>query len=223
MSHKLIIYPDPLDALCQLQHDSGFTIDGVADSNDSGRKGQSFTIPDTVPNGWGCRLVISAPKKISLIQRGILYYGEDENAAFYADDFHLVDVPPPVIIEVPVPPTVPPPSTVLTPYQIIQGVFAIGKYNLGTKEGCGQFTEACVVALHEANSNQWGNIRKIPPQNNYNGHAVDAIMLLTGSLVPAGTFTKAGIYDIIQSSESPEAKPVMNWVGEPDPNKWYYA
>jgi hypothetical protein len=60
-------------------------------------------------------------------------------------------------------------------------------------------------------------VKKVGAQNNYNGHAVDALQLLKDT-----KDTKAGIYDIIFSSESPEAKIVFNRADDPAPNLWYY-
>jgi hypothetical protein len=53
--------------------------------------------------------------------------------------------------------------------------------------------------------------------NQYNGHAVDAVQLALN--VPG---TAAGIYDIIFSSASAEAKPVFNMAGPPEYDLWYY-
>lgn len=210
-----MIFPTPLISLCQLQHDSGFSVDGVPDTDFNGRQGQSFTIPDGTPNGWGARLVISAQGKVSLMQRGILYFNTSTTAAFFADDFVLSDVQ---IVYVPVEPDEPDIEPIPTnPAAIINWVYATGSFDLETKSGCGQFTEACVKVLHVNNSVQWGLIKKFGAQNQYNGHAVDAVMLLN-----TAKGTPAGIYDIIFSSESPEAEPAFNFSGPPDVNLWYY-
>jgi hypothetical protein len=71
--------------------------------------------------------------------------------------------------------------------------------------------------LHTESSGYWGHIAKQPGQNQYNGHAVDAVMLPLN--IPG---TAAGIYDIIFSSVSAEAKPVFNMAGPPEYEKWYY-
>ncbi len=214
---KLIIYPTPLDALCVLTHDSGMAITGQPGKDSAGREGQVFNIPSTVPNNWGCQMDISAPNKLTLKFRALLTFYEN-TWYLLADDFILQDVPPPVIIEPPNPIPIPPtPSPDTTPLGIINHVYATGAYNLTTKEDCGIFTEACVKALHEQSSVAFGELKKIPPQNNYNGHAVDAVNLLGG----VGT-TKAGIYDIIINSESLAAKPAFNWVDPPRPDLWYY-
>ncbi len=217
---KLMIFPTPLNARCQLQHDSGWAIDGKPDTDSQGRPGQSFDVPADTPDMWGSRLVLTADKKISIMQRGLLV-NNSHNWLFYADDFIMQDVPPPVIIEVPVPPNPDPPSTALTPFQIIQGVQAKNKFDLSTKEGCGQLVEASVKELHERHSPNWGHIRKTGAQNQYNGHAVDALQLLVSVLTSNGN-TEQGIYDIVTNSESPDAKVAFNRQGDCRPDLWYY-
>jgi len=51
---------------------------------------------------------------------------------------------------------------------------------------------------------------------------VDAIQLLAAHTNLDGTVTTAGIYDLIVSSESSDAKPSFNRQGDPAPNLWYY-
>jgi hypothetical protein len=213
---KLLIFPTPLDAECVLVHDSGFLVHGKPDSHPSGRPGQSFRIPEGTPDGQGCLLLVTAPKKVPIQQRGILYLASEPFIA--ADDFYLMDekVCPPC----PEPPPLPPPQPPLIlpgpgpwpsdPLGIIQKVYRDGHHDLSTKEGCGQFTEACCTELHNRHSLGWGHVKKMGAQNNYNGHAVDAIQY------------HAGIYDIITSSESPQARPAFNRAGDFRPDLWYY-
>ena len=94
----MIIFPTPLDAYCELRHDAGFTAIGTPATHPSGRKGQAFTIPDSTPNGYGSRIIITAPTKVALDQRGIVYLNDGalsypwtpgQTAAFAADDFVL--------------------------------------------------------------------------------------------------------------------------------------
>lgn len=210
---KLLIFPTPLDARCQLQHDSGFSVDGVADKHPNGRAGQSFSIPDSTPNGWGTRIVISAPDKITLSLRGLLYEHGPAEYLFYADDFVLVDKP-----AVVVPPVVVPPITAKTPQEIINAVYLNGAYDLSTKEGCGKLVEDSVITLHKIHSPSWGHVKKSGAQNQYNGHAVDAIHLLNDAL----DGTKNGIYDIIYDSESLNAKLQFGRAGDAVPALWYY-
>lgn len=100
MAYQLFIFPTPLDAHCELRHDSGLVVGGISATHPSGRLGQSFDIPVGVPNGNGAALLISAPDKTPIVQRGIVYLNDGhlpypwlqgQKAAFAADDFTLVD------------------------------------------------------------------------------------------------------------------------------------
>jgi hypothetical protein len=157
--------------------------------------------------------------------RGILILDGDDSF-LRVDDVHFTEdkvCPDPA----PVPPIPPQPPLPKDPLDIIKAVYAAGHYDLSSKAGCGQFNEACVTALHNNHSDQWGHIQKFPPQNHWpeqpytpggKVHAVDANMLLEDA--PDGT--KAGIYDIITDSESANAKPAFNFSGPPNPALWYY-
>ena len=211
----LFIYPTPLDAECNLGHDTGFNVDGQDNVDPNGRPGKSFNIPDGVPDRNGCTLRIAAPGYQELRIRGLLVMEEDD-CYLYADDFLLTEA------SLPPDPEEPPDSgggdvTPQTPIEVINGVYGTGRYNLATHPGCGEFTEECCRQLHRLLSRGYGHIKKDPGQNQYNGHAVDAVMLLVNSST-AG----AGIYDIIVDSVSPNAHPAFNFVGPPDPNKWYW-
>lgn len=214
---KLIIYTSPLDTSVTLRHDSGWVIPANSDTDASGRQAKSFNIPNDTPNGWGARLTITAKGMVDLVQRGILFW-EDTDWSFHADDFYLTAEK---ICPEPKPcPEVPPTNVIKpgdSPQVIIEKTYKNGKFNLATKEGCGKFTESCCVNLHEFNSTSWGHIKKSGAQNQYNGHAVDAVQILVQHLD-----TAAGIYDIVISSESPEAKPAFNFAGSPRPDLWYY-
>ena len=209
MPHELIVFTDPQNAIVQLLHDSGFNAIAVPVTHSSGRPGQGISIPDYVPNSNGCQLVISADGKVTLKQRAILMYNQ-EYAYLLADDFYLMDA---AVVPEPPDPTVPPPDPE-NPQGIINWVYSSGKFDLSTHDGCGQFTEACATELHEWNNTMWGHIRKTPPQNMYNGHAVDAIQCLAGPFY--------GIWDIIHDSISPNATPAFNNKGPADPTLWYY-
>lgn len=88
--NPLIIFPTPLDATCTLTHDTGgWTLTGVPALHPSGRPGQGFAIPANTPNGNGCQLTVTAPRKDPLLQRGILMLGTDPYLQM--DDFHLAD------------------------------------------------------------------------------------------------------------------------------------
>jgi len=212
-SARLVIFPTPLSALCEVTHDAGWSVVGVDATDDMGRAGQAFTIPAGTPSGHGARLTLTADGMVPIEQRGLLVH-EDNRWLFYADDFHMQPLP-----EAPEPEPAPePPGPGESPEEIIAWVWASGEHQLVTKEGCGKFTEACCAALHEGHYKAWGHIRKNEGQNQWNGHAVDAVMLAANA--PDGT--SHGIYDIIQSSESAEAQPVFNYAGPSDPNLWYY-
>lgn len=220
MSFELIIFTsEPRETVTsKLTLGDGREVVGHLATHPTGREGIGFSIPDDSPNGWQATLELTAPNKVRILQKAILWLDKDgidypwtinQNAAFAVDDFIFENEK-----------TCPPPDNPPIgddPLEIIESVYTNGEFDLSTKNGCGQFTEACAIALHTQLSTFWGHIKKISPQNNYNGHAVDAIMLL----VSVGGID-AGIYDIIFSSESPEAKPVFNRQGDAVQSLWYY-
>lgn len=217
---KLYIFPDPADSVSVFNPDNFTSQIGQPDTHSSGRPGQSFTIPSSIPDQNGYNLSISHSGKVKVVQRGILFTESSPifpDAMISVDDFKLQDekvcpeIPP---TPIPIPPTNP----AMDPYGIVIEVFNEKKFDLTTKEGCGQFTEECCKRMHNRISADYGHLKKIPPQNNYNGHAVDAVHLLH----PVGT-TLAGIYDIILSSESVDAAPAFNKTSQNEnPNLWYY-
>jgi hypothetical protein len=208
---RFVVYPTPLDAEVKLSPDSGGTIILSPYTDPNGRPGQVGEVADSTPSGHGATLNLEAPGYESLRLRGFLVH-DLATARLQVDDYTLTATP-----QAPPDPGPTPPSGPRTPLQIIEGVYATGQFNLATHDGCGEFTEACCTALHEENSTMWGHIQKNPGQNQYNGHAVDAVMALAN--VPGAS---AGIYDIIYSSASPEAKPVFNWVEPPNYDLWFY-
>lgn len=217
---KMFIFPTPENATALLRHDKGWAVKGMTDTHPTGRPGQSFTIPGDTPNGWGAEITIAAEKKVPLRMRGILMFGENELAYLLVDDFQLApekECPP-----VPQPEPEPEPEPIKTPLQAIETIYNTGLYDLRTKEGCGRFTEECCDQLHSLFSKKYGHVRKSGAQNQYNGHAVDAINLLTDHVNHDNTLTEAGVYDIIVSSESEEARPAFNRAGPPAPDLWYY-
>lgn len=226
--YQLFVFPTPPGARATLRTDSGYEAVAVPKADPDGRPGLCFdSIPVGHPNGNGAEVNFSAEGKSPLKLRAILLLKDGEipwpigggrNAALLADDFHLPDIVEKiVIIEKPCDPTDPPHSA-KDPMGIINEVFKTGKFNLATKEGCGKFTEECCKQLHERHHQLWGHIRKSGAQNQFNGHAVDAIQLLAAH----SDGTKAGIYDIISSSESTDAKPAFNFAGDPRTDLWYY-
>ena len=142
--------------------------------------------------------------------RGLIIPSETGEATFRIDDVDLIVVDSP-----PVPPDPnPAPGPATDPQGIIAEVYQTGQFNLATHDGCGLFTEECCKQLHNRNNQMWGHIKKNPGQNQYNGHAVDALMLLAGE--------GNGIWDIIHDSVSPNATPQYIYKGEPEPDLWYY-
>ena len=207
MPYSFVIYPTPVDATVTLTPDSGGSSTGTPYTHSSGRQGQVCTVDDGTPDQQGATLDVSAPNYLPERLRGFLILDAETDVARLQVDDVVLEL---AASEVPKPPVVPG----STPLEIINNVYATGQYHLGTKEGCGQFTEACCTAIHDSLANTCGHIRKEPAQNQWNGHAVDAIMFLAGGWV--------GIWDIITSSVSPEAKPAFNYAGPAEPEKWYY-
>jgi hypothetical protein len=209
-SFNFAFYPRPENSTTKLVSDDGFTGSSVPYTDPaSGRKGQVVVVPDSVVSEHGATVTTEAAGFFPQRLRGFLILRTDGQARLQVDDWELTAVP------VPVEP--PPTDPNMNPLQVINYVYESTKPDLKTKEGCGQFTEDCCKELHDKMHNGWGHIRKEPAQNQWNGHAVDAIMLLVQS---GGT--APGIYDIIYSTESPEAKPVFNLAGPSEPEKWYY-
>jgi hypothetical protein len=213
MAYEFAYYPDPLAGSLVLKPDVGGVYQCTPYTHPpTGRQGMACQVPDTVPNGQGAALEQSAEGYFPLTLRGFLMLDPDtKTARLQVDDSHLqaTGAPPPG--------TTPPPTGPPNPLDIINRVYAETHPQLWTHEGCGLFTENCARALHEESSPYWGHIAKEPGQNQYNGHAVDAVMLALN--IPG---TAAGIYDIIYSSVSAEAKPVFNMAGPPEYEKWYY-
>lgn len=212
---QFLFYPDPLNALSTLKTDDGFTGTGIPAIDPNGRHGQAINIMTGHPSGHGAEFTLEAQGYETLRVRGFLII-ESELARLEVDDYKLV-----LLQSTPIPPTTPPPTTGpdpnANPLDIINYVFNSTNPNLSTVAGCGLFTEDCGKELHEKMHPAWGHIRKNPGQNQFNEHAVDALMLM----IPSGG-TAPGIYDIIQSSASPDARPVFNYVEPPNPELWYY-
>jgi hypothetical protein len=66
-------------------------------------------------------------------------------------------------------------------------------YDQQAADGRGAYTEAAVTAMHDVDA-RFGHVDKNPGQNQYNGHAVDAINFKRDD------GTMAEIYDIISGS-----------------------
>lgn len=182
--------------------DSGQTCTGVRGTH-KGRNCFCVTLPDTATGG----VTVDLPGYTwNSSQRGLLVLPNDGNPEY---TFALDDIRGSITV-VPIPPPVYPTGT---PAEIINAVYRDGDFDLSTHDGCGEFTEACCDALH-ASDPMFGHIKKNPGQNQYNQHAVDALMLLAGD--------GCGIFDIIHDSVSPNASPTYNYKGEPSPELWMY-
>lgn len=221
---KYFIFPIPYDSVCRLEHDSGWAKFAYPETHPSGRPGKSFDIPEDTPNGWGARLTISAPDHYSLTLRGMLTKLDGSLWGLMVDDFSLDAFEKKYTEPVEPTPNPEPPEPELTQYpiDIIRDIQSRSNYNLASKEGCGQLTEEACTVLNEVQSPDWGHIRKSGAQNQFNGHAVDAIMLLVGYMLDDGEFIGAGVYDIILSSESPDATVQFIWKHGPQHELWYY-
>lgn len=211
MPYAFVIYPTPVDATVTLTPDSGGSYTGVPYTHTSGRQGQVCYVSDGTPDQQGTTLNVSAPNYLPERLRGFLVLDTaDDEARLQVDD---------VTLELAgTAPTTPPPVTgPPNPFDICMRVYNETHPQLWTKEGCGLYVEDCATALHVEVSPYWGHVAKTEGQNQYNGHAVDAIHLALN--VPG---CNAGIYDIIYSSVSAEAKPVFNLAGPPQYELWYY-
>ena len=208
MPHKYFVFTNPASASVRLAHDGGWSATAVPGTDPLGRAGQVFEIPDSVPQA-GAQLSLEAEGKVPITLRGVLSYPDFDPTRAYlqCDDFTMVDLPAP-----PEPPIPPPTPTPTSPLEVINGVYASGNYNLATHVGCGQFTEECCRQLAAAFGAVWGHVAKSPGQNQYNNHAVDAVMSLAGS--------DHGIWDIIVSSVSSSARPAFNRAGDSKPELW---
>lgn len=207
---ELYFYSTPAEAKVVLTLDNGLVIEGVPVTANGRGDAHKIILPPRTPTQGGF-LGVSYDGYTSFSGRGIVLEANIDTGAdpqFIFDDVHLVPLPPP--------PALPPkPNPNLNPFDVTQAVYDTGQYDLSTKEGCGEYTEACCLELFIKHARLWAHIRKEPAQNQWAGHAVDAIQLF----VKAGG-TDPGIYDIIWSTESPEAKPAWSYKGPPDPNLW---
>lgn len=211
MPYAFVFYPDPSTARVTITPDSGGAYSSVPYTHTSGRAGQVCYVTEGTPDQQGASLDIAADGYNGDHSRGFLVLDPEAMVArFQLDDRQLT----PSNAQ---PGPTPPPSGPPDPFAIINRVYAETHPQLWTLEGCGKFTEDCCDALHAESSPYWGHVEKDPGQNQYHGHAVDAVMLALD--IPG---TGAGIYDIIFSSVSSEAKPAFNFAGPPEWDKWIY-
>lgn len=208
MPYEFVFYPDPPSAQITVTPDSGGAYTSVPYTYTDGRQGQCAYIADTTPENQGALLTIAADGFAPVEMRGFLrLYAEPMAARLEVDDYKLQPSAAPG-------PTPPPVVGGNTPLEIINNVYATGQYNLRTHDGCGLFTEACCTSIHVSLDDNCGHIKKTGAQNQFNGHAVDAIQFRAGEYY--------GVWDIITSSVSADAKPAFNGPGDADPTLWFY-
>lgn len=207
---NLFIYTTPAEASVMLTLDSGLEIVGEPCRVNGRDDAHVIRLPPDTTGG--ALLEVACPGYVYRGDRGLVI---PPSAATGEAHFQLDDVR---MSEVPAIPEPPPRNQYLDPFATIQAVYEQGEYDLATKEGCGEYTEACCSALNAQQSPLWGHIRKRPEQNQWQGHAVDAIQLLA----KAGD-TDSGIYDIILDTESPNAAPAWSYKGASEPDLWYYG
>lgn len=216
MANELYIYAKPAESVVDLMLDNGTHLSAPTTSANGRDDAHRLQLPSGT-SGQGGVITVSAPGRVSQRVRGIAAPSDGGVALFMFDDFGELPVAPP-----PVPEPAPPRDPSLDPFAIINAVYQQGEFDLSTKAGCGEYTEAACEALNEQHSPWWGHIRKNPGQNQWVGpsgvgHAIDAVQLMA----QAGS-TGPGIYDIILSTESPDAMPAWSYKGPPDPTLWYY-
>ncbi len=208
MPSELVIYANAPGSVVQVTLDSGQVLSAGASTANGRDDAHVIALPDGT-RGQGSLLSVTADGYQTKTVRGIVHPNDDGDALYQFDDFGPLE---PAHTAPPTPEPAPPMGD--DPESIIHAVYETGDHDLSTHDGCGEFTEDCCAALHENHSEMWGHIRKNPGQNQYNGHAVDAVMLLAGE--------GCGIYDIVHDSVAPNASPQYIYKGPPDPEIWYY-
>jgi hypothetical protein len=201
---------DVKDAIVRIAHDGGWGGTGTPDTSPDDRFCYYFLVPQDVPNSQGAQLDVTAPNKVTVSVRGLLTFN-GERAYLQGDDFTRVDVPAAPPTPEPEPPQPDPGPT--DPLERINAIYATGQYDLATKSGCGMFTEAVAQDFHAFyfdRGQMWGHIKKTGAQNQYNGHAVDAVQNLYGE--------DNGKWDIIVASVSSSAHPAFNEAGDANPD-----
>jgi len=207
---QAILYSQPInDAIPTITHDNGVVLTGYFSHDQHGNACLKVDIPPSIPAGNGCTVEWSHPDYEIEPQHCLLVRETGDKWWLLHDVWRLCKK-----VDEPEPGPIPVPGE--TPEEIIQYVYESTLPNLSTHDGCGQFTENVQTALSNSLSPLYGHISKTPGQNQYNGHAVDAIMLLMDF-----DGVVAGVYDIISNSVSDEARPAFNHVGPPDSNLWY--
>ena len=210
MANELYVYTTPAEAGVELTLDSGAVLEGAGPITANGRSdAHCCQVPDGTAGQGAALVVVCEGYQPFGPHRGLVIPSETGEAKFQLDNVVLS-----AAAVAPAPGPEPPPVAATDPWGIISEVYATGDYDLSTHDGCGQFTEACCTQLHERNNVMWGHFKKNPGQNQYNGHAVDAVQCLAGEF--------EGGWDIIHDSVSSMAQPAFNRVGPSDPAIWYY-
>ena len=207
----LYLYAKPKAATITVTLDSGQAITGTSVFANGRDDAYLVALPSGTSSQGAVAEAVCEGRRTESI-RGIVNVVDTAHAFIEFDDFGELED-----LAEPPPEPQPTPDPNADPLAIITAVYEQGDFDLSTKEGNGEFTEAACTALHDQHSPHWGHIRKTGAQNQYNGHAVDAIM----TLYPIGE-TAAGGYDIVLNSVSPDAEPTFHYAGGPDPNLWYY-
>ncbi len=106
---QLVIFPNPVDAHCELSHDTGgWTVIATPTTHSSGTPAQVFTIPDGTTNGHGAWLRVTYTGKNPVSQHGFLFLNDgvlpwpwpaDQTAAWSADVFVLSPASGPLPLE----------------------------------------------------------------------------------------------------------------------------
>jgi hypothetical protein len=216
MAHDMYIFvresSGPItDATVRVAHDGGWRDTGIPGRAPDDRQGYYLRVPSSVPDSNGAQLDITAPDMTTVSVRGLLDF-KDDRAYLRVDDFMLVPIQTAPAPQPPEPePPAGPPDSMSAELDRINWWYATGKYDLTTKPGCGQFTEAVALDFcryYAIRGSLWGHVKKTGAQNQFNGHAVDAIMCLFGE--------DDGIWDIIVNSVSSSAHPAYNREGDAD-------
>ena len=215
MANEMWIYTTPPEATVTLSPDNLGMLTAVRQTAPNGRTdAHLIQLPSTYTQGAGGEMNVTCDGYVGVKHRGFVIPNPTGEARFQLDDIHLS--PTPVAPPTPQPPDPgPTPQPPSDPLDVINAVHATGAYNLATKSGCGEFTEACAWELARTFGASWGHIMKDPGQNQYAGHAVDAIQSIYGEYT--------GKWDIIVSSVSSSAHPAFNDAGEADPEKFQPA
>jgi hypothetical protein len=206
-----ILYSQPVpDAIPTITHDSGAVLEGFKSFDIANNPCLKVEIPEGLSNGHGCTIEWYHPDFVIEPQHCLLITHDGKSWWLMHDVWKLA---PRVNTPEPPDPIIVPGDN---PLDIITYVYESSLPNLSTHNGCGKFCEDVQTALSNSLSALYGHILKDPAQNQYNGHAVDAVMLL----MPFDG-VEAGVYDIIQNSVSAEATPAFNYVEPPIPHLWY--